>query len=101
MLAVAVAACSGGGGGGGEDDQGAAPTPTPTVSALATPALSAAEARELAQGALLSPDSGLLDGYEAGDPYPAQRQRFAPLYQCTQEETVDGRVAAYASTARG
>jgi hypothetical protein len=96
VVAVGLAACGADGGGPEEADVVQTSEPPVAPEESAEPALKPADAMKLARAAILPPDSPLLDDYEPSfeEPTSINEPKFAPLQDCTQEEIVDGRVAA-------
>lgn len=76
--------------------------PPTTAEPSAGPTLKPAEAMRLAEAAMLSPDSPLVDEYEQTyAPFSVNLPEFAPLYDCIGQEAVDGRLTSYRQTFEG
>lgn len=103
VVAAGIAGC--GDGAAGADDQepiDASSAPPTTAEPSAGPTLKPAEAMRLAEAAMLSPDSPLVDEYEQTQaPLAVNLPEFAPLYDCTGQEVVDGRLSTYRQTFEG
>lgn len=108
VVAVGLVGCAERGADAGDQEPTDAPAaPATTASPTAAepsggPTLKPAEAMRLAQAALLSPDSPLVEDYEqTSEPFSVNLPEFTALFECTGEEVADGRLTSYRQVFEG